>query len=94
MGITLSHEPRVYAARRVAALGLQDRIESTLCDCRDLEGRFRKVAARGMIPHLGHRYFRRFLQGLEDLLEPEGVAVLDSVMAFDGEFTAARRNPS
>ena len=65
-GITLSREQLALARERVAAEGLQDRVQLELMDYRDLpqDGRFDKVVSVGMFEHVGHANLPLYCQRL------------------------------
>ena len=79
VGVSLSQPQVEYANRRIAELGLQDRIEVRLSDYRDLEGSFDKVASIGMLEHVGKGFIGTCVQKIHDLLKPGGVALLHSI---------------
>ena len=53
-GVTISQAQFDYARRRITAAGLDERVEIRLCDYRDLDGRFDKLASIEMIEAVGH----------------------------------------
>ncbi|MBC6406606.1 MAG: class I SAM-dependent methyltransferase [Rhodobacteraceae bacterium] len=79
VGITLSDEQRQVAQQRVAKAGLADRVEIRLQDFRAITERFDRVVSVGMFEHVGARYYRRFFQGVHDMLTDDGVALIHSI---------------
>ncbi len=76
-GITLSREQLALARERVAAEGLQDRVQLELMDYRDLpqDGRFDKVVSVGMFEHVGHANLPLYCQRLFGAVRPGGLAL-------------------
>ncbi|WOC80081.1 C17 cyclopropane fatty acid synthase CfaB [Stutzerimonas frequens] len=76
-GITLSREQLALARERVAADGLQDRVQLELMDYRDLpqDGRFDKVVSVGMFEHVGHANLPLYCQRLFGAVRPGGLVL-------------------
>lgn len=76
-GITLSLEQLALARERVAAEGLQDRVQLELMDYRDLpqDGRFDKVVSVGMFEHVGHANLPLYCQRLFGAVRPGGLVL-------------------
>ncbi len=76
-GITLSREQLALARERVAAEGLQDRVQLELMDYRDLpqDGRFDKVVSVGMFEHVGHANLPLYCQRLFGAVRPGGLVL-------------------
>jgi cyclopropane-fatty-acyl-phospholipid synthase len=73
VGITLSPSQAKLARERVAAEGLEDRVEIRLADYRDLAGeRFDAVASIGMVEHVGSVQIDAYAVQLARLLDSGG----------------------
>jgi cyclopropane-fatty-acyl-phospholipid synthase len=73
VGITLSGEQASLARERVAAAGLDDRVEIRVADYRDLAGeRFDAIASIGMVEHVGSERIDAYAEQLAALLAPGG----------------------
>jgi cyclopropane-fatty-acyl-phospholipid synthase len=74
-GVTLSRAQAEYAQAWIRRLGLEDRARVDHLDYRDLPAdlRFDKVAAVGVIEHLGIRNYARYFARVHELLEPGGL---------------------
>ena len=83
---TISREQHAYAQRRVAAAGLQGRVEVLLEDYRDLRGTYDKLVSIEMIEAVGHQYFPTFFRKCGELLRPEGVMLLQGIMMYDQRY--------
>lgn len=89
-GITISPAQLDYAQRRIAAAGLQDRVELKLQDYRDLEGQFDHVVSIEMFEAVGERYWPGYFAMLRDRLRPGGRAVVQSITIADAKFERYR----
>ena len=76
-GITLSREQLALARERVAAEGLQQRVQLELLDYRDLpqDGRFDKAVSVGMFEHVGHANLPLYCQRLFGAVRPGGLVL-------------------
>jgi cyclopropane-fatty-acyl-phospholipid synthase len=73
VGITISPAQAELARERVAAEGLEDRVEIRLADYRDLAGeRFDAVASIGMVEHVGSVQIDAYAAQLARLLDSGG----------------------
>jgi cyclopropane-fatty-acyl-phospholipid synthase len=75
LGVTLSAAQAAYVEDRVRREGLADRVRVQRRDCLDLagEGPFDRIAAVGVIEHLGVAAYGRYFGLLRDLLRPGGL---------------------
>ena len=88
---TISREQYRLARERVAAAGLEDRVEVLLRDYRDLDGCYDKLVSIEMIEAVGHRYFDTYFRTCSRLLRPEGLMLLQSITIAEQEYARARR---
>lgn len=74
-GITLSRQQYDYAAARVEAEGLGDRVTIQYADYRDLAGHgiYDKIASIGMVEHVGHKNLPLYFQQIHRLLRDGGI---------------------
>ena len=73
VGITISTEQAALAGERVAAAGLDDRVEIRLQDYRDVhDGPFDAISSVGMFEHVGRNRMEEYVRDLYGLLRPEG----------------------
>ncbi len=78
-GVTLSERQLELGLARVAAAGLENRIELRLQDYREVTGRFDRIVSVGMLEHVGLPQFPTYFDKVSDLLEPDGVALIHSI---------------
>jgi cyclopropane-fatty-acyl-phospholipid synthase len=74
-GVTLSAAQASYAQARIRAEGLEDRCRVECLDYRELQGRerFDKIAAVGIIEHVGRKNYGTFFRQIRELLRPGGL---------------------
>ncbi len=82
-GITLSKEQLALAKERVAAEGLQDKVDLQLLDYRDLpqDGRFDKVVSVGMFEHVGHANLKQYCKILFGAVREGGLVMNHGITA-------------
>ena len=68
---------------RVADAGLSDRINVVMQDYRDLSGRYDKLVSVEMIEAVGWRRLGVFMKKCSDLLEPDGLMLLQAITIDD-----------
>lgn len=76
-GITLSAEQLRLGRERVAAEGLEGRVQLELLDYRDLptDGQFDKVVSVGMFEHVGHANLPLYCRQLAAVVRPGGLVL-------------------
>jgi cyclopropane-fatty-acyl-phospholipid synthase len=89
---TISREQFALAKERVAQEGLSDRVEVLLCDYRNLEGRFDKLVSIEMIEAVGARYLDTYLAKVTELLQPDGLALIQAITIEDHRYQQALRS--
>jgi cyclopropane-fatty-acyl-phospholipid synthase len=89
---TLSREQFALARERVAKEGLSDRVEVLLCDYRHLEGRYDKLVSIEMIEAVGARYLDTYFAKVAQLLEPDGLALIQAITIEDHRYEQALRS--
>lgn len=91
-GVTISQAQFDYARRRIAAAGLEERVDIRLCDYRDLEGRYDKLVSIEMIEAVGHEFLPTFFAKCSSLLKPAGLMMLQAITIPDQRYRQYRRN--
>lgn len=72
LGVTLSERQVELARQRVAAAGLDDRVEIRLADYRDVRGAFDAVVSVGMFEHVGPDHLPAYFRQAHRLTVPGG----------------------
>lgn len=90
--VTISREQFDYAARRVQQEGLSEKIDVRLCDYRDVQGRFDRIASIEMVEAVGEQYWPLYFGRLHDFLTPGGIAGLQVITIDDRYFETYRRS--
>ena len=91
--VTISKAQHDYAAARIQAAGLSERVKIRLCDYRDVQGKFDRVASIEMFEAVGEAYWPTFFARVQDLLKPGGLAGLQVITIADHLFDGYRRRP-
>ena len=78
-GITLSEEQASYARARLSRAGLSQLVDIQLVDYRDVEGNYDRVVSIEMLEAVGPRYLDTYFQRVDELLAPDGVAVVQVI---------------
>ncbi|MEE4298923.1 MAG: cyclopropane-fatty-acyl-phospholipid synthase family protein [Pseudomonadales bacterium] len=87
---TISRQQHDYAVARVRAAGLEHLVTVLEQDYRHLEGRFDRIVSIEMIEAVGHQYFDTYFRRLEELLAPEGFALIQAITIEDRKFEQYR----
>ena len=80
---TISREQHDWAAERVRAAGVSDRVTLLLDDYRDLRGRYDKLVSVEMIEAVGHQFLDTYTARCSQLLEPHGAMLLQAITIQD-----------
>ena len=83
---TISDQQFNFSRQRIAAEGLQERIEVLDRDYRLLEGSYDKIVSVEMIEAVGKKFLPGFFQKLNSLLEPGGLLMLQAITIADQRF--------
>lgn len=79
-GVTLSENQLATAKARARVEGLEDKVDFRLLDYRKLDERFDRIVSVGMLEHVGLPHFDEYFAKVRDLLTPDGVAVIHSIV--------------
>jgi cyclopropane-fatty-acyl-phospholipid synthase len=88
--VTISREQHDLARRRIAAAGLDGRVDVQFRDYRDLQGRFDKVVSIEMMEAVGHRYLPEFCAVLDRVLKRDGLLALQFITCPDARYEQFR----
>ena len=91
-GITISQAHGEFAQRKIQELGLADRCRVDIMDYRDLprDRQYDKIAAIGIIEHVGENRIDDYFQLVWDLLKP-GAVFLNHGICWPGKNTSYER---
>lgn len=85
-GITLSKEQEHACRDKIRRYGLEEAVSIELKDYRDVKGRYDKIVSVEMIEAVGKEYLDTFLQTIDALLAPDGIAVLQIIAYPDNDY--------
>ncbi|RFF28777.1 MULTISPECIES: cyclopropane-fatty-acyl-phospholipid synthase family protein [unclassified Wenzhouxiangella] len=86
---TISREQYDLAREKVHKAGLEDRITLLTNDYRMLEGQFDKIVSVEMIEAVGHQYLDTYLAKIDELLRPDGLALIQAITIEDYRYASA-----
>jgi cyclopropane-fatty-acyl-phospholipid synthase len=89
---TISREQYELARSRVAAAGLQDRVNVLLTDYRQLRGRYDRLVSIEMIEAIGHRQLGTYFHQVGELLHDDGMALIQAITIEDYRYAQALRS--
>lgn len=93
---TISRRQFEFARAQVRKLGLEEHVTLLFEDYRDLtpevHGRFDKLVSIEMIEAVGHRNQPHFFRKCAEMLEPDGLMLLQSITIADQRYERARRS--
>jgi cyclopropane-fatty-acyl-phospholipid synthase len=89
---TISREQYEFARQQVQDAGLEDRISLLMQDYRKLEGKYDKIVSVEMIEAVGHQYLDTYLAKIDELLRPDGLALIQAITIEDYRFESALKN--
>ena len=78
-GVTLSAERHRVSTETARDRGLEERVRFKLCDYRQVTGTYDRIAAVGILEHVGPQHYRTFFAKAGELLADDGVMVLHSI---------------
>lgn len=93
---TISKQQHDFAVRKIAALGLSDRITVLLNDYRQLSGQlsgqFDKLVSIEMVEAVGANYLDGYFRHCARLLKPEGAMLLQAITLQDQHYRQALKS--
>ncbi|MGL6279949.1 MAG: class I SAM-dependent methyltransferase [Gaiella sp.] len=92
-GLTISPAQAELARERVAAAGLDGRVEIVESDYRLVQGTFSRIASIEMFEAIGLHEHETYFRTVDRLLAPDGLAVIQTIGIPDERFDRYRRTP-
>ncbi|MGI9658428.1 MAG: class I SAM-dependent methyltransferase, partial [Gaiellaceae bacterium] len=89
--LTISREQFSLASERVQAAGLGNRVEVRFQDYRQTAGSFSRIASVEMLEAIGHAQLPTFFAACDRLLEPQGLACIQTIAMPDQRYERYRR---
>ncbi|MCU0566739.1 MAG: class I SAM-dependent methyltransferase [Oculatellaceae cyanobacterium Prado106] len=88
-GVTLSEPQATLARERIEHRGLSDRLKIIIADYREVQGQYDKFVSIGMFEHVGKGNFATFMQKAFQLLTPNGIGLLHTIVTQSHERNGA-----
>ena len=91
-GITLSQEQWSFCKQRMREAGLDGRVQTEICDYRDVKGQFDSVVSIEMLEAVGEAYWPNYFSTVRQRLRPGGRALIQTIVIADELFDNYRRS--
>jgi len=78
-GITLSENQLNYCNKKAKELNLENQLNFKLMDYRELDEQFDRIISVGMFEHVGRKYYKKFFNQIEKLLNDNGVCITHTI---------------
>ena len=78
-GISLSENQIRYCSKRAKELNLENQLTFKLMDYRELKEKFDRIVSIGMFEHVGRKFYNKFFNQVENLLEDDGVSLIHTI---------------
>ena len=78
-GITLSENQFEYCKKITKELNLENQVTFKLIDYRELNEKFDRIVSVGMFEHVGRKFYKKFFQKIEKLLNNNGVSLIHTI---------------
>lgn len=91
---TISKEQHELAEARVREAGLERLVTVLHEDYRDLTGRYSKLVSIEMIEAVGWQYFDTYFRSCSELLEPDGLMLLQAITIDDRAYEVEKASKS
>jgi cyclopropane-fatty-acyl-phospholipid synthase len=89
---TISRQQHDLAVERIREAGLADRITVLNKDYRELDGQYDKLVSIEMIEAVGHAHYDTFFRRCSELLNPDGMMLLQAITIADQRYAQAKRS--
>lgn len=87
--VTISQEQYNEAVKQAAEQGLDQLVTVKLQDYRDIQGTYDKLVSIEMIEAVGHQYLDNYFNKINQVLNPGGKALLQSIVIDDAHYERA-----
>lgn len=91
-GVTLSQEQLSWAQNRIKKAGLDEQVNLSLTDYRDLVHRYDGIVSIEMFEAVGEAHWDTYFETLQNILKPDGNVVLQIITIDDDRFHSYRKN--
>ena len=84
--LTISQEQFNFVQVKIKELGLQDRMKVIYRDYREHQGQYSRIYSIEMFEAVGIQYWQTYFDKVKELLKPQGVFSMQTIVIFDGFF--------
>ena len=83
---TISEEQYQYTQKKIAALGLTEKITVLKKDYRNLSGTYDRIVSIEMIEAVGYKFMKNFISQCNQLLNPQGLLLIQAIIRPDQNY--------
>jgi cyclopropane-fatty-acyl-phospholipid synthase len=84
--LTISQEQFSFVQAKIQELGLEDRMNVIYRDYREHQGQYSRIYSIEMFEAVGIQYWQTYFDKVKELLKPQGVFSMQTIVIFDGFF--------
>ena len=84
--LTISQEQFSFVQAKIQESGLQDRMTVIYRDYREHQGQYSRIYSIEMFEAVGIQYWQTYFDKVKELLKPQGVFSMQTIVIFDGFF--------
>ena len=84
--LTISQEQFSFVQAKIKELGLEDRMNVIYRDYREHQGQYSRIYSIEMFEAVGIQYWQTYFDKVKELLKPQGVFSMQTIVIFDGFF--------
>ena len=84
--LTISQEQFNFVQAKIEELGLQSRMNVIYRDYREHKGQYSRIYSIEMFEAVGIQYWQTYFDKVKELLKPQGVFSMQTIVIFDGLF--------
>ena len=84
--LTISQEQFSFVQAKIQELGLEDRMTVIYRDYREHQGQYSRIYSIEMFEAVGIQYWQTYFDKVKELLKPQGVFSMQTIVIFDGFF--------
>ena len=84
--LTISQEQFNFVQAKIEKLGLQSRMNVIYRDYREHKGQYSRIYSIEMFEAVGIQYWQTYFDKVKELLKPQGVFSMQTIVIFDGLF--------
>ena len=77
--LKISSDQLQYCKQKVKKMNLENQVKFKLMDYRELDEKFDRIVSVGMFEHVGRKFYRKFFNQIEYLLNNDGISLIHTI---------------